>query len=150
MSVISLPRRVERGRALEPPTRSRRGARHRATAPRRAVVANGWRAASAVRKSVIIVVASLSLALFGTMLEANRQVEIHSLDSQLLQLQSNYAVHVGSLTNLSAPSLIATKAGALHLVSPTSVTQIPSTGLDVPLPLPKFSGSATATSRTLR
>jgi hypothetical protein len=84
------------------------------------------------------------------MFEANRQIEIHSLQSQLLQDQSTYAVNVGSLSNLSAPSQIATKAGALHLVDPTSVTQIPSTSLDAPLPLPKFSGYAPATSRTTR
>lgn len=84
------------------------------------------------------------------MVEANRQIEIHTLQSQLLQDQSTYAVQVGSLSNLSAPSQIATKAGALHLVDPMSVTQIPSTSLDAPLPLPKFSGYAPATSRTSR
>lgn len=84
------------------------------------------------------------------MIEANRQIELHSLQSQLLQEQSSYAVQVGSLTNLSAPSQIATQAGKLHLVGPTTVTQVPSTSLDAPLPLPKFSGYAPATSRTLR
>jgi hypothetical protein len=84
------------------------------------------------------------------MLEANRQIEIHNLQSQLLQDQSTYAVQTGSLTNLSAPSQIATQAGALHLVDPTSVTQVPSTSLDAPLPLPKFTGYAPATSRTVR
>ena len=55
----------------------------------------------------------------------NRQVQLHQLQSQLLQEQSTYAVQVGSLTNLSAPSQIVTQAGALHLVNPTSVTQVP-------------------------
>jgi len=96
------------------------------------------------------VVLALALSLAGSMFEANRQIEIHSLQSQLLQVQSTYAVQAGSLTNLSAPSLIATKAGALHLVDPTSVTQVPSTSLDAPLPLPKFLGYAPATSRTIR
>ncbi len=109
-----------------------------------------WRGTSAPRRSAIIVVVALVLALGGSMFEANRQIEIHQLQSQLLQAQSTYAVQVGSLTNLSAPSQIATKAGALHLVDPTSVSQVPSTSLDKPLPLPKFSGYAPATSRTLR
>jgi hypothetical protein len=96
------------------------------------------------------VVLALSLSLAGSMFEANRQIEIHTLQSQLLQEQSAYAVQVGSLINLSAPSQIATQAGALHLVDPTTVTQIPSTSLDAPLPLPKFLGYAPATSRTIR
>jgi hypothetical protein len=103
-----------------------------------------------LRKAAIVVVLALAVALGGSMVEANRQIEIHSLQSQLLQDQSTYAVQVGSLSNLSAPSQIATRAGVLHLVDPTSVTQIPSTSLDAPLPLPKFSGYAPATSRTTR
>jgi len=97
-----------------------------------------------------VVVLALGFSLAGTMVEANRQIQIHALQNQLLQEQSSYAVQVGSLTNLSAPSQIATQAGALHLVDPTSVTQVPSTSLDAPLPLPKFLGYAPATSRTLR
>jgi hypothetical protein len=94
--------------------------------------------------------AALALTLAGSMLDANRQVEIHDLQSQLLQDQSTYAEQVGNLTIISAPSQIATKAGALHLVDPVSVTQVPSTSLDAPLPLPKFSGYAPVTSRTNR
>ena len=95
-------------------------------------------------------IVALAICLPGSMFEANRQIEMHQLQSQLLQQQSTYAEQVGSLTNLSAPSQIATQAGALHLVDPTSVTQVPSTSLDAPLPLPKFSGYAPATSRTIR
>jgi cell division protein FtsL len=97
-----------------------------------------------------VVVVALAVTLAGSMFEANRQIEIHQLQSQLLQEQSSYAEQVGSITNLSAPSQIATKAGALHLVDPTSVTQVPSTSLTARLPLPKFSGYAPATSRTIR
>lgn len=84
------------------------------------------------------------------MIVANRQIQIHQLQSRLLQEQSTYAEQVGTTTNLSATSQIATQAGRLHLVDPTSVTQVPSVSLDVPLPLPKFSGYAPATSRTIR
>ena len=147
MSVISFPRRVE---SLRPAPRPVRPASHRAVSPRRAVAAQRWRGTSSARKSAVVVVLALAISLTGSMFEANRQIEIHNLQSQLLQEQSTYAVQVGSLTNLSAPSQIATQAGALHLVDPTSVTQVPSTSLDAPLPLPKFSGYAPATSRTIR
>ncbi|HEV3268302.1 MAG TPA: hypothetical protein VGZ68_07855 [Acidimicrobiales bacterium] len=149
MSVISFPRRIDTRR---PPSRRSpaRPASHRADAPRRGVATKRWRATSSSRKSAAIVVLALMVSLAGSMFEANRQIEIHALQSQLLQEQSTYAVQVGSLTNLSAPSQIATQAGALHLVDPTSVTQVPSTSLDAPLPLPKFLGYAPATSRTLR
>jgi hypothetical protein len=149
VSVISFPRRADQRR---PPARpaSARPASHRARAPRRAVAVKRWRGTSASRKSAIIVVLALALSLAGSMVEANRQIEIHSLQSELLQEQSTFAVQAGSLSNLSAPSQIATQAGALHLVSPTSVTQVPSTSLDAPLPLPKFLGYAPATSRTIR
>lgn len=150
MSVISFPRRVDTRRPLRPKTPSAPSASHRARAPRRDVAARRWRGTSTSRKSAIIVVLALALSLAGSMVEANRQIEIHSLQSQLLQAQSTFAVQVGSLTNLSAPSQIATQAGALHLVDPTSVTQVPSTSLDAPLPLPKFLGYAPATSRTRR
>jgi uncharacterized protein HemX len=105
---------------------------------------------SSARRSVVIVVVALALSISGSMLAANRQVQIHQLQSQLLQLQSNYAQQVGALTNLAAPGQIAEQAGVLHLVDPVSVTQVPSTSLDAPLPLPKFLGSAPVTSRTRR
>ncbi|MFY9783770.1 MAG: hypothetical protein WAK12_09590 [Acidimicrobiales bacterium] len=149
MSVISFPRRADPRQPLTRPAPSRTTT-HRARAPRREVAAKRWRGTSSARKSATIVVVALILALAGSMVEANRQIEIHQLQSQLLQEQSTYAVQVGSLTNLSAPSQIATQAGALHLVDPTSVTQVPSTSLDAPLPLPKFLGYAPATSRTIR
>ena len=106
--------------------------------------------ASSLRKSCIIVIVALALSMAGSMVVANRQVQLHALQSQLLQAQSTYAEQVGSNTDLAAPSLVATKAGALHLVYPVSVTQVPSTSLDEPLRLPKFLGYAPATSRTIR
>jgi hypothetical protein len=96
------------------------------------------------------VATSLAISMAGSMVVANRQVQIHQLQSQLLQMQSNYAEQVGTLTNVAAPSQIARQAGAMHLVDPVSVTQVPSTSLDAPLPLPKFWGSAPVTSRTIR
>ncbi len=98
----------------------------------------------------MVVMLAITMSLAGSMIVANRQIQLHTLQSQLLLEQSTYAVQVGSLTVKSAPSQIATRAGALHLVDPISVTQVPSTSLDAPLPLPKFLGTATATSRTIR
>lgn len=146
MSVISFPRRVDTRPARRPVARPR----HAEVATRRTESVRRLRGRSSARTASIVVVVSLALTLAGSMFEANRQIEIHQLQSQLLQEQSSYAEQVGSLTNLSAPSQIATKAGALHLVDPTSVSQVPSTSLSTPLPLPKFSGYAPATSRTSR
>ena len=150
MSVISFPRRVDTRRRNDRNGSARPRATHRAGAPRRRAVGRQWRGASTTRKSVIIVLFALTAALAGTMVQASRQIEIHSLQSQLLLAQSTYAVQAGSLTNLSAPSQIVNRAGALHLVDPTSVSQIPSTSLATALPLPKFLGSAPAISRTRR
>ena len=155
MSVITFPRRVDNGRT-RPRTRpaarpnTQRRPSHVAVAPRRRVVARTWRGTSSLRKSCIVVILALALSMAGSMVVANRQVELHSLQSQLLQAQSTYAEQVGANTDLAAPSLVATKAGALHLVYPVSVTQVPSTSLDEPLRLPKFLGYAPATSRTIR
>ena len=159
MSVITFPRRIDTQRPrpdVRPRTRPkvgpdvRRRPTHEAVAPRRRAITGTWRRASSLRRSCIVVIFALALSMAGSMVVANRQVQLHSLQSQLLQAQSTYAVQVGSNTNLAAPSLIATKAGALHLVYPVSVTQVPSTSLDEPLRLPKFLGYAPATSRTIR
>ena len=144
MSVISFPRRVETrpSRPPVPPV-----ARERV---RRRHVSVVWTKASTPRKSAFVLATAIALSLSGSMFVASRQMEIHQLQNQLLQGQSSYAVQVGSLTEKSAPSLIASQAGALHLVDPVTVTQVPSTSLDVILPLPKFSGYAPVTSRTIR
>ncbi len=148
MSVITLPRRSERRRAT---VRSPRRAPARATtAPRRRALVARLGQGSAVTRSAVIVLLGLSISIVGTMLEANRQVEIHTLQSELLQAQSTYAEQVGSLTNQSGPGQVLAHAGALHLVYPTTITQVSSTSLDAPLPLPKFSGYAPVTSRTQR
>ncbi len=151
MSVISLPRRTEVRERVRPATKTttRRPA-HRAKAARRRAVVTVWKSASTARRSALIVMVAIVISLSGSMLVSSRQIEIHQLKSQLLQVQSSYAVQVGTMTNSSAPSQIAAQAGALHLVEPVSVDQVPSTSLDAPLPLPKFSGSAPATSRTIR
>lgn len=151
MSVISFPRRIDTRRPARPvPRPATRRPTHQELAPRRRAVISLWRGTTSARKSVVVVSFALVLSLASSILVANRQIEIHQLQSQLLQDQSTYAVQVGTVTNLSAPSQIASQAGALHLVDPISVTQVPSTLLDAILPLPKFSGYAPVTSRTIR
>ncbi|MGH9020029.1 MAG: hypothetical protein ACRDV0_03315 [Acidimicrobiales bacterium] len=145
MSVVTLPRRVD-----ERPARPSVRAHHRAAAPRRHAVRARWMGATAPRRAAALVGVALAVSIAGSMIVANRQVEIHQLQSRLLQLQSTYAEQVGTLTNDASPGQIAERAGVLHLVDPTSVTQVPSTSLDAPLPLPKFFGSAPVTSRTQR
>ena len=160
MSVVSLPRRdVTVPRRSVPPSRTRvrpstrvapTPTTRREALPRHAHTQGRLASISVLKKSVAIVAVAVVLSLFGSMLETNRQVELHQLQSQVLQGQSAYAAQVGSLTNLSAPSVVVSQANALHLVNPTSVTQVPTTSLDAILPLPKFSGYAGVTSRTQR
>lgn len=149
MSVITFPRRVER-RVAVPNRLATRPASHRRATPRRHALWAHWRRTSPARRSAIIMGVAVVVSLGGSMLVANRQIQLHRLQSELLQVQSNYAVQIGSLTNVSAPSQIASRAGALHLVDPTSVTQVAATSLERPLPLPQFSGYAPVTSRTSR
>ncbi len=164
MSIVSLPRRdVVSPRPASTPTRPRvRPAVRPSSDPvrvpstradtrgRQVVTAKHAASRSVLKRSVAIVVVAVVVAVFGSMLETNRQVQLHQLQSQLLQEQSAYAAQVGSLTNLSAPSVVVSQANALHLVNPTSVTQVPATSLDAILPLPKFTGYAPVTSRTQR
>jgi hypothetical protein len=160
MSVVSLPRRdVVTPRPPVSPTRVRPRPSPRvaptpttrgATLPRHAHRQGRLASISSMKKSVFIVCVALAVSLMGSMLETNRQVELHRLQSQVLQDQSAYATQVGALTNLSTPSAVVAQANALHLVNPTSVTQVPATSLDAILPLPKFIGYAPVTSRTQR
>ncbi len=149
MSVVSLPRRLETV-PRSPEVRAPRRATHQAPAPRRAVVKSRWRATSTTRRAVIVLGIGLAVSLGGSMFEANRQVQLHQLQTQLLQVQSSYAEQVGAMTNISSPGQVAAQAGIMHLVDPVSLTQVPSTSLDAPLSLPKFLGYAPVTSRTNR
>ena len=160
MSVVSLPRRdvtfpragtaPARPRVRPTPRRAPTPTTRRESRPRHASSQGRLASISVLKKSVAIVSVAVTLSLFGSMLETNRQVQLHQLQSQVLQEQSTYATQVGSLTGLSTPSVVVTQANSLHLVNPTSVTQVPATSLDAILPLPKFSGYAPVTSRTQR
>lgn len=154
MSIISFPRRIEPQPRRATPTDTRRSTPrtvHRSSTPARRATKQGlWASQPVARRAGFIVVIALLVSLAGSMAEANRQVQLHQLQTNLLQMQSNYAEQVGSSSNPSAPSQIASQAGAMHLVNPMTVVQVPTTSLDAPLPTPKFIGYAPATSRTVR
>jgi hypothetical protein len=98
----------------------------------------------------VITLSTLLVIIAAQMFVTQRQVDIHNLQAQLTQEQSNYAVQLGTTSNYSAPGYVATQAGLFHLATPTSVMQIPATSLDAPLPTPKFTGYAQVVSRTAR
>jgi len=102
---------------------------------------------SVVSKCMMIAVLTVGALAGGNALSSARQVQLHQLQIDLETQQSNYAVSVSALTNVAAPGRVANEAGALHLVTPAVVLQIPSASLLAPLHLPKFIGSALVTSR---
>ncbi len=100
----------------------------------------------------VATVATLALfvILIGNTYSAQRQVELHTLHNDLLQAQSQYAQQVANLTNVADPAHVASRAGSLHLVVPSSVTQIAPVPLNVPLPAPHLAGDDIVSSRTYR
>jgi hypothetical protein len=149
MSIITLPRGRHVERPITRPTaRPHRAPQHQATTRRHRT--NVFGRLSAGRRAAAIVVLSMAMVVVSNMYLSQRQVELHNLQSQLMQEQSTYAQQLGTATNYSAPGYVATQAGTLHLASPISVTQVPSASLDTPLPLPKFVGPAPVVPRTQR
>ncbi|MBU6496425.1 MAG: hypothetical protein KGR42_08480 [Acidobacteria bacterium] len=145
MSVVSLPRRAASPPRPRPTVvavpRVERSANP--TARRRRV------RSPLVRGALVVGVAGV-VAVAGMLLATARAVELHQLQSQVLDAQSSYAAQVGTASNVSAPSVVASAASTLHLVNPTSVTQVASVSLGVTLGLPQFSGWAPVTPRTSR
>jgi hypothetical protein len=88
MSVISFPRRIDTRRSPSGPAVR---PTHRQSAPRRAEAAQRWRSTSSARKAAVVFIVALAICLAGSMFEANRQIQIHQLQSELLQQQSTYA-----------------------------------------------------------
>lgn len=81
---------------------------------------------------------------------AERQVELHNLQTSLLSEQSAYAAQVASLTGLATPARVAGEAGRLHLVEPSSITALSTVPLDRPLPLVRLRGSYSVVPRVFR
>jgi hypothetical protein len=143
MSVITMPRRLE---PTQTPRVRTAPARHRTTRATR----RRWRERSTTFKVSLIVASTVIVLLAGSSYAAQRQVQIHQLQMNLLQDQARYAAQVSALTNEAAPARVAIQAGHLHLVVPSSVTQIPAVSLNAPLPLPQLQGAYSVSSRTYR
>ena len=91
-------------------------------------------------------VVAISVILLGNAYATERQIEIHQLQTDLLQAQSHYASQVAALTDSTAPARIAARVPDLHLV-PGQVTQISVVPLDRALPLPTLNVPYTPISR---
>jgi len=133
MSVVTLPRRIEPA-----PQRERAVAAHRAT--HKTTVVTKWRSNSAAVRVAVILILAASIVLLGNAYATQRQIEIHQMQVQLLKEQAAYAAQIAALTNSTAPAVIASRAAGLHLGAPSTVTQIQSVPLNVPLPPPALNG----------
>ena len=142
MSVVTFPRRVDRlvrDDVARPQTRP---------APTRVRVHR--RAVSPARRSAIVVLVAVTVSVAGSMLAASRQVQLQVLQNELTTAQSRYAQAVSSVSSFSTPGVVATEARGLHLVDPTTITQVPAVSLAVPLAPPRFTTPVSVTSRTAR
>jgi len=150
MSIISFPRR-ETTRVPSRPKTTRRAVtttpRSTHRVERRTLRARVAGISLPMRAAAVGTVA-LFVVLVGNTYSAQRQVQLHQMQTQLLQAQSAYAEQVATLTNVADPARVASRAGSLHLVVPTSVSQIAPVSLDAPLPLPKLAGNDVVTART--
>lgn len=143
MSVITFPRRIE---APSLPRQRVAPARHEAQRSTR----RRWRDRSLTFKVSAIGALTVVALLSGSSYAAQRQVQLHQLQSTLLQAQAHYAAQVAALTNDAAPAHVAVQAGHLHLVVPSSVTQIPSVPINAALPMARLVGPYSVSSRTYR
>lgn len=141
MSIISVPRRLV-VRPQTAPGRTTGRAAQRQAARRARIV----RISLLTPAAFIVVV----VVLVGALIMANeRQMQIGSLQRQLLDAQANYAQSVDDFTRAAAPERIATAAGNLHLTVPKQVIQIQAAPLNVPLGLPKIRGGSSVVSRVV-
>jgi hypothetical protein len=141
MSVITLPRRPA------PPRPRSQSAAHR---PARRTWSRLWVERTTLTKVAAIAIVAIAAILLGNAYATERQIEIHQLQTELLQAQSHYASQVAALTDSTAPARIASRAGALHLVVPSEVIQIPTVPLDVVLAPPTLNAPYTPISRQYR
>jgi len=126
----------------------RRRPTHVAAAPRRRAVTRTWRGR---RHCEIVRHRDLRARAFngGSMVVANRQVELHALQSQLLQSQSTTPSRWDRIP--ISPPPVSWRPRPVPCTWSTRLGDAsPVTSLDEPLRLPKFLGYAPATSRTIR
>jgi len=86
----------------------------------------------------------------GSMVQSSRAMQLHNLQSQLIQEQSHYAEVVSSASTDVAPGLVASRASHLHLTHPVVILQVPTANPGATLPLPKFLVPVSIVPRTQR
>lgn len=146
MSIVSLPRRSH----TPPPRRVLTPVESPSAPVRRSArrtLVDVIRHANVFLKAALVLLLALGVVVGAQLLVTSRQVGIENLQSQLLQYESTYASQVSTVTNISDPYVVESHASSMHLVSPTSITQIPSVSLARPLGLPVFTSGVTITPR---
>jgi hypothetical protein len=123
--------------ARRTPAPRRAPATTRQRKPRLRIVASKG-AASRRRVPEIVAISLLCVTLLaivvGHSMLAQGQLRIGKVSAQLTQERAINRVTVLNVAALETPARIAQAAGALHLVQPSQVLQLPSVGLDKPLP----------------
>jgi hypothetical protein len=96
-----------------------------------------------------MVVLALLVVVVGQALLANGQVRLTNLDQQLQVAQGIHRQRVLSVTKRETPSrIVAAATGTLHMVHPTSDTQLPYVSLKTPLPTPTILPATNAPATT--
>jgi hypothetical protein len=84
-----------------------------------------------------MVVMALLVVVVGQALLASGQVRLTNLDQQLQVAQGVHRQRVLGVTQRETPSrIVAAATGQLHMVHPSSDTQLPYVSLKTPLPTP--------------
>jgi hypothetical protein len=97
--------------------------------------------------SLVLVIGALVAAVGGHAVLAEAQVHLSVLQSQLSAEQAKNRQLDLSVASLETPSRVVQQAKQrLHMVTPGSVTQLPSVPLQTPLPVPKVAGSPVPTT----
>jgi hypothetical protein len=90
-----------------------------------------------------MVVVALLIVVGGQAMLANGQVRMARLDQQLQAAQSQHRERVVAVTKLETPSrIVGFATNQLHMIHPSTVTQLPSVSLRTPLPAPNVTPAA--------
>jgi hypothetical protein len=149
MTIISLPRVGTNRRS-----RRRSGLSTSALSlpsPRLALLAlmSRVRSASLSGKALLLSFACLGVLIASAALTAETQVGIAIAQRGLTQAQASYAHAVDHLAAMSSPEQIVAAGTLHHLTVPSSVSQVASVSLDVPLALPHFPHHVAVLSRAV-
>lgn len=152
MSVISFPYSAgTRSRSRQPvvaPTRSRSTTtRRRADVTKRDSI---WKRQPARIRATLVASAALLILVLVKIDVTTHQMNVSNVQSELVTAQSNYAMMVAKFSGASSPARVSAAAGSLHLAAPSSVLQVTTVSLNVPLALPHFNKYVVPSVRSLR